>query len=274
MATQLPLPTDTEIIYPESDGQPMADNTLQFRWITVIYHNLAWLFAQEPNVFIAGDLLWYPVQGNNKLCQAPDVMVAFGVPKGDRGSYQQWQENNIAPQVVFEILSPNNTEKEMNRKLLFYDRYGVEEYYIYDPQKNNLTGWLRSETWLDIIEPINGWVSPRLGIRFDLSSDNLVLYRPDGQPFADYLEVQQQLTTMTEQLEDVTEQLEQERQAKQAATEQLEQERQAKQAATEQLEQEQQAKQAATEQLEQQRQRNQRLEQLLREAGLNPDANL
>ncbi|MEI2422745.1 Uma2 family endonuclease, partial [Arthrospira platensis SPKY2] len=103
--------------------------------------------------------------------------VAFGVPKGDRGSYQQWQENNIAPQVVFEILSPNNTEKEMNRKLLFYDRYGVEEYYLYDPQKNNLTGWLRSETWLDIIEPINGWVSPRLGIRFDLSSDNLVLYR-------------------------------------------------------------------------------------------------
>ncbi|EKD09029.1 hypothetical protein SPLC1_S204300 [Arthrospira platensis C1] len=77
MATQLPLPTDTEIIYPESDGQPMADNTVQFRWITVIYHNLAWLFAQEPNVFIAGDLLWYPVQGNNKLCQAPDVMVAF-----------------------------------------------------------------------------------------------------------------------------------------------------------------------------------------------------
>ncbi|ULB45833.1 Uma2 family endonuclease [Limnospira fusiformis KN01] len=246
MATQLPLPTDTEIIYPESDGQPMADNTVQFRWITVIYHNLAWLFAEEPNVFIAGDLLWYPVQGNNKLCQAPDVMVAFGVPKGDRGSYQQWQENNIAPQVVFEILSPNNTEKEMNRKLLFYDRYGVEEYYIYDPQKNKLTGWLRSEAGLDIIEPINGWVSPRLGIRFDLSSDNLVLYRPDGQPFADYLEAQQQLTTMTEQLEDVTEQLEQERQAKQAATEQLEQERQ----------------------------RNQRLEQLLREAGLNPDANL
>ncbi|MCW6036090.1 Uma2 family endonuclease [Spirulina subsalsa FACHB-351] len=253
MVTQLPLPTDGEIIYPESDGQPMADNTLQFRWITVIYHNLAWLLAQDPNVFIAGDLLWYPVQGNNKLRQAPDVMVAFGVPKGERGSYQQWQENNIAPQVVFEILSPGNTKKEMNRKLLFYDRYGVEEYYLFDPQNNNLTGWLRAEAWLDIIEPINGWVSPRLGIRFDLSSDHLVLYRPDGQPFADYLEVQQQLTIITEQLE---------------------QERQAKQTVTEQLAQERQAKQTVTEQLAQERQRNQRLEQLLREAGLNPDHDL
>ncbi len=32
-------------------------------------------------------------------------MVVFGRPKGDRGSYKQWLENQIAPQVVFEILS-------------------------------------------------------------------------------------------------------------------------------------------------------------------------
>ncbi len=43
-------------------------------------------------------------------------MVVFGVEKGDRGSYQQWKENNIAPQVVFDILSPSNTFTEMGRK--------------------------------------------------------------------------------------------------------------------------------------------------------------
>ena len=32
------------------------------------------------NVFVAGDLLWYPVEGNNKLRQAPDVMAIFGIP--------------------------------------------------------------------------------------------------------------------------------------------------------------------------------------------------
>ncbi|NER03433.1 MAG: Uma2 family endonuclease [Okeania sp. SIO3C4] len=95
-------------------------------------------------VFVAGDLLWYPQQGNPKITQAPDVMVIFGVPKGDRGSYKQWEENNIPPQVVFEILSPSNTQKEMNKKLLFYNRHGVEEYYIYDPDKNQLSGFLRS----------------------------------------------------------------------------------------------------------------------------------
>lgn len=29
---------------------------------------------------------------------------------------------------------------EMNRKLLFYDRYGVEEYYQYEPESNYLNG--------------------------------------------------------------------------------------------------------------------------------------
>jgi Uma2 family endonuclease len=177
MVTQLQPQTDTqtdaEIIYPDSDGQPIADNTIQFRWLTVIQYNLAWLFADRPDVFVAGDLLWYPVEGNNKLRQAPDVMVVFGVEKKDRGSYQQWKDNNISPQVVFEILSPGNTAKEMNRKLFFYNRYGVEEYYLYDPDSNYLTGWLRSEEWLDVIDEINGWVSPRLGNRSRFICDRL-----------------------------------------------------------------------------------------------------
>ena len=85
-----------EIIYPDSDGNPMADNTVQFRWITTIKANLDWLFTENEQVFVAGDLLWYPLEGNNKKRQAPDVMVVFGRPKGDRGSYQQWKEDNIA----------------------------------------------------------------------------------------------------------------------------------------------------------------------------------
>ncbi|MFP5272787.1 Uma2 family endonuclease [Coleofasciculus sp.] len=212
MTTQLLSQTASEIIYPDSDGQPMADNTIQFRWINAIYYNLAWLFASDNNVFVAGDLIWYPEEGNNKLRQAPDVMIVFGVPKVDRGSYQQWQENDIAPQVVFEILSPGNTRKEMNRKLLFYDRYGVEEYYLYDPYKNRLMGWMRSESWLDVIDQMNGWVSSRLGIRFELTEETLVIYRPDGQPFADYLEVQQQLQAAQNRAIVAEEQLQQERQ--------------------------------------------------------------
>ncbi|HEY9634118.1 MAG TPA: Uma2 family endonuclease [Coleofasciculaceae cyanobacterium] len=193
MVSQLQSPQKPEITYPDSDGRPMADNTKQFRWIVVVQQNIDWLFADDPNVFVAGDLLWYPVEGDNKIRQAPDVMVVFGAPKRDRGSYQQWKEENIAPQVVFEILSPGNTQTEMNKKLVFYDRYGVEEYYLYDPDKNDLSGWLRSEERLDVIDPIENSMSPRLGIRFDLSGEELQIYRPDGERFASYVEIAQRV---------------------------------------------------------------------------------
>ncbi|EHC12873.1 Uma2 family endonuclease [Fischerella thermalis] len=219
MVQQLTPDTTPELVYPESDGKPMADNTKQFRWIVTIKENLEILFASQSDVFIAGDLLWYPVEGNNKLCQAPDVMVVFGRPKADRGSYLQWKENNIAPQVVFEILSPSNTTKEMTNKLLFYQRYGVEEYYIYNPDTLELTGLLRSGDDLEIIEEMNGWVSPRLGVRFVLTPETLEIYRPDGQRFLTPVELDQVR-------EKERQRAEQERQQKEAALQQLEQEQQ------------------------------------------------
>ena len=189
------------VTYPESDGQPMADNTQQFRWIVTIKENLEILFSEDPTVFVAGDLLWYPVEGNNRLCQAPDVMVAIGRPKGDRGSYQQWREDNIAPQVVFEILSPSNTVGEMTRKLLFYQQYGVEEYYQYDPERNELVGSQRSDQTLTAIPDLQGWVSPRLGVRFELTSDTLNLYGPNGDRFLTSVELAQQRNQAQQQAE-------------------------------------------------------------------------
>lgn len=183
MVAHPPTPPKAEVFYPDADGQPMADNTIQFRWIVTIKENLEILFATDSTVFVAGDLLWYPVEGNHRLSQAPDVMVVFGRPKRDRGSYQQWQEDNIAPQVVFEILSPSNTGAEMTRKLLFYQQYGVEEYYIYDPSGNELLGSRRVEQHLIEIPHIQGWVSPRLGIRFELDDSTLQIYTPSGDRF-------------------------------------------------------------------------------------------
>ncbi len=190
MTTQ--IAAQNQIIYPERDGQPMSDNTKQFRWIVTIQGGLDSLFAGNPEVFVAGDLLWYPVEGDNKTRIAPDAMVVFGRPKGDRGSYLQWREDDIPPQVVFEVLSPGNRLGEMMKKLKFYERYGVEEYYMYDPDDEDLSGWLRSGEELQEIEQLSGWVSPRLGIRFEPKLTGLEIYRPDGQKFATYVELDEQ----------------------------------------------------------------------------------
>ena len=116
-------------------------------------------------------------------------MVAIGRPKGDRGSYQQWREEGIAPQVVFEIRSPGNRLGEMHRKLRFYEQYGVSEYYLYDPDRLDFTGWMRSEDRLESIEQPTDWISLLLGIRFKLEPDGLVIYRPEGQTFSSFIDL-------------------------------------------------------------------------------------
>ena len=181
---------DPDDPYPESDGEPMAENTEQYQWLVKIKENLEICFAADPLVFIAGDLFWYPVPDRRITGPlAPDVMVVLGRPKGRRGSYKQWEEDGIAPQVVFEILSPANSVKEMADKLAFYDTYGVEEYYVYDPDANTLEVWLRQARRLKRVSHLNAWSSPRLGIRFALSGGTLQIFDPRGRPFLTSVEL-------------------------------------------------------------------------------------
>ncbi|MEO1386251.1 MAG: Uma2 family endonuclease [Cyanobacteria bacterium J06634_6] len=208
MVQQLSKTSKADVVYPERDGNPMSDNTKQFRWIVTIKENLEIIFKDDPNVFVAGDLLWYAVEGDNKTRQAPDAMVAFGRPKGDspverlcqRGSYRQWEEDNIAPKVVFEILSPGNRGGELARKFQFYQRYGVQEYYVYDPDNIDFFGWEREGNYLEPIEIAEDWTSPCLKVRFVLTPETLEVYRPDGKPFLTPVELQEQLQETEQKL--------------------------------------------------------------------------
>jgi Uma2 family endonuclease len=214
MFLELTQDPDLDQLYPSSDGKPMAENTLQYRWIVLIKENLELILAAVENVFIAADLLWYPLDIRTlpsaqrpkvPPAMAPDVMVVFGRPKGDRPSYRQWMEENISPQVVFEILSESNRtlegREQMNRKFEFYQQYGVEEYYIYDPDLFELQGWRRQGKQLKSIEQLSGWISPRLKIVFQWQpGEALVLLRPDGQRFLSLVEVDQQAKAAEEAL--------------------------------------------------------------------------
>ncbi len=207
MSTLISTPTRSGVVYPESDGQPIAENTLQFRWIVTIKEGLEAVFRDRQDVFIAGDLFWYPVEGDPKIRVAPDVMIVFGRPKRDRRSYLQWEEGGIAPQVIFEILSPGNRTWEMEQKLLFYERYGVQEYYVYDPEMIELSGWLREKDELREISPINGWTSQLLGIRFVLQPSTLEIFDPENHPFLTYLELVQQRDQIAKELGQIAKEL-------------------------------------------------------------------
>jgi Uma2 family endonuclease len=180
-----------EIVYRSSDGKPMAESYQQARWITLLYGNLRAQYRDRDDVVVAADNFWYPVEGEPQTVFAPDVYVVFGRPKHDRGSYMQWKEGGIPVTVVFEILSRANTREEMDAKFDFYDEHGVEEYYVFDPDTNKLDIRLRGRQTLYRVDDIKNFVSPRLGIRFEMTEPEMTVYGRDGEPFRPFEEERQ-----------------------------------------------------------------------------------
>ncbi len=266
---------DKEFIYPESDGKPMADNTEQYEWIVLIKENLETMFADSPDVFVAADLLWYPVERKTKISAAPDVMVAFGRPKGKRGSYVQCKEDNIPPQVVFEILSPSNTKKEMTEKLGFYDRHGVGEYYLYDPARLTFRAWIRSGKKVRPVENVQGWRSPALKTTFKLEKTGLRIYDPSGQEFTTLSaeskkkELERQRAEKAESEKELERQrAEKERQRAEKERQRAEKERQRAEKAESERELEKQRAERAESERELERQRADMLAEKLRSLGI------
>ena len=256
--TTLTIPELLERIeYPDCDGLPMSDNTLQWYWMVLIKEGLEALFAEDANVFVAGNLLWYPVEGDNRLRAAPDVFVALGRPKGYRGSYMQWREGAQPPHVVFEVLSPSNTSSEMLAKAAFYDEHGVEEFYIYDPDRGTLRGYYRHNgSWLTI-PAMQNWVSPRLKIVFRIEEGQLILTGPDGRRFLSTVECVRQLKQAEAHVEQLQQRADQQRQLADQQRQLADQQRQLA---------DQQRQLAETEKA-----RADRLAERLRASGIDPD---
>jgi Uma2 family endonuclease len=244
----------------------MADNTLQFQWIVTLQGNLDLMFRDNPAVFVAGDHLIYPVEGEPQTRQAPDVYVAFGRPKGHRGSYKVWEEGGIFPQVVFEVWSPNNRYTQMEDKRDFYERFGAEEYYIVYPDfPAHVDGWRHEAGKLVRIAEMNGWVSPRLGIRFELNRGEVAVYRPDGGKFLTFVERGTLAEEERQRAEAEARRAEEERQRAEEERQRAEEERQRAEAEARRAEEERQR-------AEEERQRAAKLAARLRELGIDPDS--
>ena len=68
---------------------------------------------------------------------AADVLVAHGVPAGDRESYQVWVEGKV-PDFVLEVASPSTAAYDERDKKELYERLGVGEYWLYAPMSDGL----------------------------------------------------------------------------------------------------------------------------------------
>lgn len=175
---------DDDVFYPESDGAPMGENPYQAEVIVTVKLGFQRLFGGRSDVWVGADNFWYPVEGKPKIVAAPDTMVVVDLAElpdiRTMGSYRPWVHGGRVAFAV-EVLSPGNTVAEMHRKHQFYDRHGVDEYWVFDPDSGKLEVSVRAEGVLRrVVVPDDGFVSPTTGVRVRVVGDELAVCDPNS----------------------------------------------------------------------------------------------
>jgi len=170
---------DSEIFYPSSDGEPLAETQDHVLALLTIFAVLM-QYLQGQEAIVLADQFFYYSQGFPRLRVAPDVMVVFNVPPGSRDNYKLWEEGEI-PSVIFEVTSKGTQDRDQGFKLGLYEQLGIPEYWLFDPKgewvEGQLQGYrLQNDAYIPLPEP----VSEVLGLRLAVEEKLLGFYRLDN----------------------------------------------------------------------------------------------
>lgn len=205
------------IVYPESDGEPMAETDKHRKLMMDFIFMLEGHFRYENDVYVSGNLLLYYVEGDPRKCLSPDVFVTFGVEKKERRTFLTWAEPNT-PDFVLEVASPNTISNDLGKKKeLYASVLRVKEYFIYDPLGQivpSFIGYRLVDGIYREISHLNERIpSETLGLQLGENEGELRLYDPNRL---------QWLQPPQERVDAAEARTQQEIQARQTAEEELE----------------------------------------------------
>lgn len=175
-------PTDTEL-YPETDGKPMAASDMHREILIRILQTLEAHFEQYPDVYISGDIMMYDIEDPRRTAISPDVLIAFGLGRKQRRTYKVWEEGK-SPDFVMELSSASTYENDLTTKMEHYARMGIQDYFLYDAERQYLPSPLMGFTLVDgvyvEIQPSvdEGLHSGALGLDFHLRGEHFEIYDP------------------------------------------------------------------------------------------------
>lgn len=137
--------TDDNVYYPSGDGKPMAETGLHVDAIIQLREFLDDLLADRADVWIGTDQFWYWRKGKPGARTAPDIMVVFGVPKEPpRRSFFTWRESGAIPAFICEFASQHTWRGDLGRKFKRFEKLGVKEYFVFDPEYRYLKAGLQA----------------------------------------------------------------------------------------------------------------------------------
>lgn len=123
----------TPIVYPYTDGKPMAESDFTRDYLLYGVDVLQYHFRNKKNIYVSGNLFIYYVENVPDAVVAPDVFLVKGVSNKKRLSYKVWEEGGLTPDWVLEVTSASTRNTDEEEKPWKYAQMGVAEYFQYDP---------------------------------------------------------------------------------------------------------------------------------------------
>lgn len=173
-------PATSEIIYPSSDGEPLAE-TQQHVLAILMALALLRLYLQEQQAVVFADQYLYYIEGNSRARVAPDVMVVFDIEKRLYANYKIW-EGQQTPAIIFEVTSAGTKETDWNFKKTLYEQLGVTEYWLFDPYGEWVTEQLQGYRLNEdgVYKPIRDNCSEVLQLKLQAEEYLIGFYRLDN----------------------------------------------------------------------------------------------
>jgi Uma2 family endonuclease len=174
---KLRLPTSDEL--PDSDGLPV-DNELHTLVTNLLGLILGFIWGQRFDWFFGVNMGIYHTTGiNPRVPVVSDGFLSLGVERirGNqlRKSYVVWEEKNIIPIFVLEIVS-QTPGGEYDEKISIYAKLGVLYYVIYNPEF-----WRRDQQEpFEIYQLVNGSYQRQIGEPFWMPEIGLGIGRGIG----------------------------------------------------------------------------------------------
>jgi Uma2 family endonuclease len=145
-------------------------------------------YADNPMVYVSGNLLLFYTPGDRRVHLSPDVFVVKGVEKRPRLNYLTWEEGK-APDVVIELTSSSTRDEDVEDKYwLYQDKLKVTEYFLFDPLgdylKPTLLGYRLFRGKYRPVKPVGGRLPSKvLGLHLEKRGKTLSLYNPETRQY-------------------------------------------------------------------------------------------
>jgi Uma2 family endonuclease len=186
--------------YPTSDGKPMAETDYHRELMIDLIESLKAFYADDPRVYVSGNLLLFYQEGDRRKHLSPDVFVVPGVGNHLRENFLMWEEGR-GPRFVIELTSSSTRKEDTHKKKALYrDVLKVREYFLFDPHgdylKPPMQGWRLVKGVYQSIRAAEGRLpSLTTGLHLERRGAELRLWNPETKTL---------LPTPHEALEDAT----------------------------------------------------------------------